>query len=180
MFRGPARDSQELGALVMRSLDRLHSSAGGSGLASVGGASTAAGGGGMGHRVPSLTSLQPHLLPLPQLSLGRNMGAIFREALRASLYPVGGAGSAGGAGGAPGDGADGGEGGPHSGGAGAAGAGGKPKKEYPKLRMAHFAACLDSGLLDVERAFNLFDTNGDLAVARDEFIHAFEGLWTNL
>ena len=55
-----------------------------------------------------------------------------------------------------------------------------PPREYPKLRLAHFAACLvDSSAsrasgggppLDPEKAFAVFDTNADGVVERSEFL----------
>jgi hypothetical protein len=104
------------------------------------------------------------------MSIGRNVGQLLREALRVNMAGIGhddtnaGAGEEGGSA-------------TH---AGASSARTKPKKEYPKLRLAHFAACVDANVVDVERAFGLFDTNGDMAVSRDEFIHACEAVYMNM
>lgn len=59
----------------------------------------------------------------------------------------------------------------------------KEKAQYGPLSISHFAAALDTNLIDVEKAFNLFDTNADGVVEMPEFLAAVETLydeWRNL
>jgi len=116
-------------------------------------------------------------------TMGRKLVDALQSALAAGEDGIGGGGG-GAQGGGDGGGGGGGDGTGDVGGAGGRGGGGgrdrRQVRAYPKLTLQHLATVLNPDEVDIERAMDALDANGDYLIELDEFMEAVMGMWTNL